>query len=77
MKVLFFFCVIVSLVSNIILDKIGVNRYDISFNPFQPRKYIKRLYMDALDNSEIGILFLFIIAMITTVSWMILFFVVF
>lgn len=77
MKVLFFFCVIVSLVSNIILDKIGVNRYDISFNPFRPRKYIKRLYMDAVENNEIGLLSLFAIAMITTISWIILFFVVF
>lgn len=77
MKILFFICIIVSMVSNIILDRIGVNRYDISFNPFRPRKYMKRLYRDALDKNEIGILFLFVIAMITTVFWIILFFVVF
>lgn len=77
MKLFFFICVTVSMVSNIILDKIGANRYGMSFNPFCPRKYMKSLYMDALDNNEIGIVFLFIIAMITTVSWVILFFVVF
>lgn len=76
MEYLFYFCVIVAMVSNIILDKIGANRYDIIFNPFRSRTYLKKLYMEALDKKEIGILTLFAIAMVSTVLCIILFIVV-
>lgn len=66
MKFLFFICILVSLVSNIILDRIGVKRYDIIFNPFVSRSYLKRLYEDATKKNETGILVLFVIAMIST-----------
>ncbi len=74
--VLFLFFVIVAIVSNIILDKIGANRYDTTFNPFRSRTYLKKLYMDALDKRESGILTLFAIAMVSTVLCIILFIVV-
>ena len=74
MKVLFFLSVFASLVTSSVLSNIAKNRYDITHYSL---KHMARLLRESIDKKEIKYLILFLIDTLSTLLWMLLFFVVF
>lgn len=74
MKIIFFFCIVVSLVSTSILSNISKNRFGITYYSL---KYLIRLFTESLDKGEKIHLIIFAIDILSTFLWIILFFVVF
>ena len=74
MKIIFFLFVFASLVTSAVLSNIAKSRYNITHYSL---KYMTRLFWESIDKKETNYLILFLIDILSTFLWMLLFFVVF